>query len=95
MAEQTKAEQREQERAEALAAAPDKDSVRTGDPVKDAQTAAEQAREAAENPLDETIPGGKYRDGDRLVNAWGEEIDESGKPKDEDAARLRAARERR
>lgn len=45
------------------------------------RVAAREASDESENPRDETIPGGKYRVGDQLVNADGEPVKD--KPKAE------------
>jgi hypothetical protein len=55
---------------------------------KEAQQPAQAAPAAAPEPepepdmaFNETIPGGKYRQGDQMVNAWGEPIDAKGNVK--------------
>ncbi len=39
-----------------------------------ADAVAEASQQAEEKQLDETVPGGRYKVGDRLVNADGEEV---------------------
>jgi hypothetical protein len=51
-----------------------------------AKAQAEAQREAEAHPLDETVPGGRYKVGDRIVNSEGDAV---GKEAGEDLSSMK------